>query len=203
MKRSGHHLFSFSPKRTELFSFAKTTSRWTTYSENLGSLPDTTHWLIYRSTWQCDYISTLNASSRYWKVDMAEKHHDRIRFHFSSWPFALHLCAVRIENCACDVKSSNGRPFDQKELPICPRWSRQYRQSFGYARRTYQPCPLGIDVTIWRWSYIGRGKWKTFKNRIKYLGHVIWPELLEVSTQTIDAIRDLNTGNPSRNYYHF
>lgn len=100
----------------------------------------------------------------------------------------FHSHAIRIEEGAREVATSNGRPFNESEVVVCPFLLGRYRHIFAYTWPTYSSCLTGVDVITWR----GRGiEFEEMRNSYKptwssWSPHSPWAP--EVSTRTIDAI---------------
>lgn len=136
-------------------------------------------------------ISTLDANSRYWKVEIAEEDRDKTAFtshyglfHFTRMPFGLKNDPGTFQraNDVLDTKVKQQFAFiyiDYIVMDSCR--TVEYIDHVGQILKLFDHRCLTLNLKKCEFS----------KNPIHYLGHVLRPVCIEVSTLTTDAIHRL------------
>lgn len=160
-------------------------------SDSLGFAPDTTHGLMYQNFWGIKrYVrhGTLIADDG--KSKSAE--YVRGRPTFTSWSFLLYSLALRIAECARHDSTSNERPIEKSQKPICPCLFKWYCHIFTHVRRTKQSCLTSIYFILQRLRNTASDNCELLTNCIDYLDHVTCPGPFQLSPRTSEVIRPLN-----------
>lgn len=94
---------------------------------------------------------TLDATSGYWQLEIAEEDRYKKSFHVSSFLLPLHAQDFLIEEGAYDVLTSKDCPIGESQAENFLYLFKWCRRIFGHAKRACPSCSTSIDGNIWRW----------------------------------------------------
>lgn len=135
---------------------------------------------------------TLDANSRYWKVEIAAQDCDKMAFTSHHGSFRFTRVPFRLKNAPETFKRAmDGRPAEKGKMAACHSFlddigilSQTPDQHINHVRKV---LTLLNEASV----TLHLKKCEFFTNRIDCLGNVIRQRRLEVSTRTINAVGGL------------